>query len=97
MTTSTTPNTELREALELFRKQCINKGGGIGFEEAVARLETLITQAERRGELKGRIATIGTLIEQLAFEDIPLTDEQFKSVKAWQAQLRTQQGESSNE
>ena len=44
-----TPNTPdaaglnwIRETLELFRKQCINKGGGIGFEEAVNRIEHVV-------------------------------------------------------
>lgn len=38
--TQLSPNeAELRDILELFRKQCVNKGGGVGFEETIHRLE----------------------------------------------------------
>ena len=52
---SAPPTTKDIEAiLEKFRKQCINKYGGTGFEQTVYELTTLITKAEtaaRREEL----------------------------------------------
>jgi len=43
---------ELEETLELFRKQCINKGGGIGFEETKVRLSALLVKSRRQAILE---------------------------------------------
>lgn len=40
-----TTNNNIRETLELFRKQCVNKKDGVGFEETAYRLEALQNKA----------------------------------------------------
>jgi hypothetical protein len=47
----------LRPILEQFRKQCVNKGGGAGFEQTIVDLEALL----RRHVLTAQIE----LLEQL--------------------------------
>ena len=49
--TNPTVTQQIREIVELFRKQCVNKEGGIGFEETTAQLSELMRQ-ERIDELK---------------------------------------------
>ena len=54
----------------------------VPFTGATQAIHQLISQA--------RIDTIDVAVGTLIFEGIPLTDTQFKSLKNWQEQLKTQ-------
>lgn len=53
-----TRSSELRDTLELFRKQCVNKQGGIGFEEAIVRFEALIASKVEEALRIDRLANV---------------------------------------
>jgi hypothetical protein len=42
----------LRPILEQFRKQCVNKGGGVGFEQTIVDLEALLRRHVLTAQIK---------------------------------------------
>lgn len=54
-------------------------------------LMALFTSQLKEAEIEGRIDTISSIVNTLAFEGIPLTNEQIKSVRNYQEQLQAQQ------